>query len=252
MLNENSVVKSLQKALKVLECFLTDDQYKGVTEIAKMLGYPKSTVSNILSTFQLEGFVEIDKRSGKYKLGVRSLELSSHTYQGNSVRKILQPYMEGLAEKFREEILLATPSGFDVVYIGMTVFQEGLSRRYVIGDRAPMYCTGIGKAMMFQMDNEKIRKIFEKPVKKFTNNTITEYDALISDLNDARERQYAIDNMEHEYGIKCVAVPIRNITGEIIAGLSVSGPSLRMTKDKIEKYGQQLLDVSQTVQKYII
>jgi len=250
--NSNATVKSLLKALKVLEYFLNDYEPKSVTEIANALGYPKSTVSNILSTFHQEGFVEVDRQSGKYKLGIRSLELSSHTYQGNSVRRILHPYMEQLAEKTREEVLLATPSGFDVVYIGMTLFQGGVSRRYVIGSRAPMYCTAIGKAMLFKTDDEKIREMFNDRIIKFTENTITVYDKFIEHLNISRARGYAIDNMEHEYGIKCVAVPLYNQMGEIVAGISISGPSLRMSDETLEIYSTYLLEVASNVKRLLI
>lgn len=243
-MSEEPKVKSLYKALKILESFLYGDAYKGVSDIAKEMGYPKSTVSNILTTYQMLGFLEMEKRSGKYKLGPKALELSNRTYQTNDILKTVQPYIHEIAEFTNEEVLLATRQKNDVVYIGMDCIRGGSVRRFVIGARAPLYCTGIGKAILFSDSDDEIKKLFEGDLIKYTENTITDYHTFLKHLNEQRSRGFSIDNMEHEYGIRCVAVPLRNQDGEIIAGLSVSGPSLRMPDDVLYKYGNRLMEVS--------
>lgn len=244
-------VKSLYKALKVLECFLEGDTHKGVSEIAQTLNLPKSTVSNILSTYLMTNLLELDKVTGKYRLGIRALELSNRTYQNNDIRAIMQPYIDELAKWTNEEILLAVCRDHDVVYIGMSCDKEG-SRHYVIGSRAPMYCTGIGKAMLMDATEEDLRIVFERGTVAFTDNTILDIDAFRQHMLQCRRQRYCVDNMEHEYGIRCVAVPIRNQVGDIVAGMSISGPSLRIPDEKIALYGQRLIEISERVKRYII
>lgn len=251
-MSDEPKVKSLYKALCVLECFLEGDPIKGVSEIAQYLDLPKSTVSNILSTYVMMDFIELDKRSGKYKLGLRALELSNRTYQMNDTRKIMQPYMEEFATYTGEEVLLAVRRDNEVVYVGSVSVKEGLSRRYVIGTRAPMYCTGIGKAMLFQETEKQVRSIFENGVTKFTDNTIQDFYVFMAHLEELKAQGYSVDNMEHEYGIRCVAVPIYNQAGAIVAGMSISGPSLRMEDDHIREYGERLKAMSKQVSRLII
>ena len=248
-----SKVKSLYKALLILEEFMAADTYLGVNQIAEALALPKSTVSNVLSVFESRGFVERDSHSGKFKLGIKALELSNHTYQTNDVRRILQPFMQELGRYSMENVLLAVYSGGEVVYIG-AVHEERASfnGRYLIGVRAPVYCTGIGKAMLAFLGEEELRRIVAKGLKQFTENTITDESRLRQELEQIRCQGYAVDNMEHEFGLKCVAVPIRDSGGEVIAGMSISGPSLRMSEEKIKDYSVRLQEVARRASSMLI
>lgn len=246
-------VKSLYKALLVLEEFMKTDTYLGVNQIAESLSLPKSTVSNVLSVYESRGFVERDIHSGKFKLGIKALELSNHTYQTNDIRRVLQPYMQELGRFSMENVLLATYNDGEVVYIG-AVHEERSTfiGRYLIGVRAPAYCTGIGKAMLAFLGPEEERRVLERGLRPFTENTIVDPARLSEELEGVRRRGYAIDNMEHEFGIKCIGVPVRNAGGEVIAGLSISGPSLRMSDDKIQEYGIQLLEATRKASLMLI
>lgn len=237
-------VKSLYKALLILEEFMTADTYLGVNQIAEALRLPKSTVSNVLSVYESRGFVERDVHSGKFKLGIKALELSNHTYQTNDVRRTLQPFMQELGRYSMENVLLATYNGGEVVYIG-AVHEERttFNGRYLIGVRAPVYCTGVGKAMLAFLGEKELHWVLEKGLRPFTENTITDEAGLRQELEKIRGQGYAVDNMEHEFGIKCVAVPVRDSEGEVVAGLSISGPSLRMSEEKIQDYSRRLMDV---------
>jgi DNA-binding IclR family transcriptional regulator len=236
-------VKSLYKALLILEEFMAADTYLGVNQIAEALQLPKSTVSNVLSVYESRGFVKRDAHSGKFKLGIKALELSNHTYQTNDVRRILQPFMQELGRYSMENVLLATYNGGGVVYIG-AVHEERttFNGRYLIGVRAPVYCTGVGKAMLAFLGEKELRWVLEKGLRPFTENTITDEAGLRRELETIRGQGYAVDNMEHEFGIKCVAVPVRDSEGEVVAGLSISGPSLRMSEEKIQDYSRHLMD----------
>lgn len=246
-------VKSLYKALLILEEFMKTDTYLGVNQIAESLSIPKSTVSNVLSVYESRGFVERNKHSGKFKLGIKALELSNHTYLANDIRRVLQPFMQELACYSMENVLLATYNDGEVVYIGAVHAERSVfGGQYVIGVRAPAYCTGIGKAMLAFLGPEEEQRVVEKGFQSFSENTIVDAEHLAKELEKIRHQGYAIDNMEHEFGVKCVGVPVRNAEGEVVAGLSISGPSLRMGDDKIKEYSVRLLDATRRVSAILI
>jgi DNA-binding IclR family transcriptional regulator len=114
-----------------------------------------------------------------------------------------------------------------------------------------MYCTGVGKAILAYLPQDILDQVAANGFEKYTPNTITDIVSLKKELSSIRERGYAIDNMEHEYGIKCVAVPVKNIRGEIVGGFSISGPSLRFGDQKLSEYANLLTSMSLELSKLI-
>src|SRR5690606_14834436 len=112
-----------------------------------------------------------------------------------------------------------------------------------LGVKAPMYCTGIGKAMLAYMPQDAVEQIVDGELKAYTENTITEKEALLQDLREIVARGYSIDNMEHEFGIKCIGMPLRNQKRQVVAGISISGPSLRFDDQKIQTYALHLKQI---------
>lgn len=110
----------------------------------------------------------------------------------------------------------------------------------VMGIKAPLYCTGIGKAMLAYLPREVVDAVIGRGLASITDNTITDTGKLLQELETIRLRGYAIDNMEHQFGIKCVGMPIRNRKGDIVAGLSISGLSLRFDEQRIEEHVRRL------------
>lgn len=239
-------IKSLAKAIRILECFMTEPEL-GVTEISKRLGLNKSNVCDILMTFQELGYIEQRQSTGKYRLGYRILELSHALASSLGFRRTVYPHMKQLAEKVGETVYLGIPNGFDVVYLDAAYPGHEYMTRSMLGDRAHMYCTGIGKAILSQMDPKQWDLLLSQPLVAYTASTIVDPDRLREDLRRTRERGYAIDNMEHEHGVRCVGVPIVNSMGEAVAGMSISCPSLRLDDDKVALYAKSLQDIARRV-----
>ncbi|HEY5585054.1 MAG TPA: IclR family transcriptional regulator [Ruminiclostridium sp.] len=144
----------------------------------------------------------------------------------------MQPYLERVSIFVNESVYLAVPSDSEVVYLNAK-YPTGITPgRPIVGVKAPMYCTGVGKAILAYLPQEILDQVAADGFEKYTANTITDIVSLQKELRLIRERGYAIDDMEHEYGIKCVAVPIKNIRGEIVGAFSISGPSLRFNDQK--------------------
>lgn len=240
-------VKSLYKALQILLYFTEGAEELGVTELAEKSGVLKSTVSNIMSTYEVCGMVERNPKTNKFRLGIKILELSNQFYYNNDIRKVIRPYMEKVAEETRETVYLAVFYGEEIIYLDATFPADSIGNRNMAGVKAPAYCTGIGKALLAYEQDHVIEAIIAKGLTSFTEHTITEPDALKEELAHIRGRGYSVDNMEHEFGVRCVAVPVKSYDGTIRAAISVSGPSLRFQDDRIEELAILLKQAAEAV-----
>ncbi len=250
-MDEEIKVKSLYKAIKLLDYFTIEDPELGVTELANLSGIGKSSVFNIVSTLVQCRFLKKDERTSRYSLGAKLLQLSNNFYQTNNMKKIIRPFMEKLSQLSGELVYLGTLFESEVLYQEAIYPNGSFSGQSIIGYHAPTYCTGLGKALLYTLPDNQVEEIIDSKLVKFTGNTITDKDELLKDLEVSRQRGYAIDNMEHEYGIKCVALPIRNYANEVLAALSISGPSLRFTDEKIKLYSEALIESSRQLMEIL-
>jgi len=236
-------LKSLQRALKVLEVFNLGEPELGVTEIARHLGMHKSTVFNIIETFEQNGYLRRNAKTAKYGLGLKVLQLSYNMYSTFDLRQNLYPYLSDISAKTGETVFLGMLSDdlAEVVYIDAVLPSSRMTVRNNIGIRAPLYCTAIGKALFAALPDADFEKVLARPLERFTPNTIMSRDMIREELDRIRKRGFAIDEMEHEYGIKCVGVAINNPDRRPLCGVSISGPSLRFSQESIERYAAMLL-----------
>ena len=144
--------------------------------------------------------------------------------------------MQRIADLTKETVYLAVPVEDEVVYLDSCSPYGVIPARDLQGGRAPMYCTAIGKAMLAYLPEKIIQTYEKRKLEKFTENTITSFAALKKELGSIRLQGYAVDNMEHEYGIKCIGMPIRKADGQVYAAISISGPSLRMSDEKLAQF----------------
>ena len=222
--NNEIKVKSLQKALEILNLF-TVKPVLGVTEVSEYFGWYKSTVHNILCTLKSMEYLEQDEETGKYRLGIQVFNLSKALGDNYSITKIAGPYMQ---VPYREEVLY-----LDAMYPAESVELM----RSILGERAQMYCTGIGKAMLANMNDRSIDEYLTvHELKAFTENSITDKDVFRQELMRTRQRGYAIDDMEHEFGIKCVAMPIFDRNRNRYAAISISGLASHFTEEKMSEW----------------
>ena len=239
MNNYEIKVKSLYKALTVFDLFNDEQQELSVTEIAEKTNFLKSSVHNILSTFAYCDFVEKNPKTNKYRLGKKILQLYHIYNKSNLSLNILKSKMNELSQKIGETVYLAVFNGENILYLHSAVPAKSLSAGNVQGVTAPMHCTGLGKAILSLCNDDVVQTIANGPLPPFTENTITDRETLLQEIKTTKERGYAVDNMEHEYGIKCVSIAFKSDEGSIY-GISVSGPSLRFPNEVIEKYAHEL------------
>ncbi|HIS92036.1 MAG TPA: IclR family transcriptional regulator [Candidatus Alectryocaccomicrobium excrementavium] len=239
-------VQSLAKAIKVLECFTVAKPEWGVSEVARFTGFQKSTVHNILTTLQQLGYVEQNPETQRYYLGLKILQFSRVVNTHIGLSEMMGPYMQKIGAATQEMVYLAIPYGSDVIYISSYADGSHASPRAILGERAPMYCTGIGKAILAYLDDAESR--IPAQMQAFTPDTITDKQALLRDLAWIRAHGYALDNMEHEFGVKCVAVPIFAADESVRCAVSISGPSLRFAPSRVEAMAKTMMEILAPIQ----
>ena len=244
-------VKSLYKAVKLLDFFNVNHPERGISELAELSGMLKSSVYNIMSTYEECGIIEKNPKTSQYRLGLKILALSNVISQYDVFREIIRPYMEELSEQTGETVFLATPYGNNIIYREAAFPNHSISVRAIKGVVAPMYCTSLGKAILSCMDAEHTEQVIAEGMEPFTPYTITDPQSFRDEVEKIRRQGYSIDNMEHEYGIKCVGVPLKNGNGQVIGAISLSGPSLRFNDEQIMEYVNLLVDRAKRIKERI-
>lgn len=235
-MDENqSKVKSLAKALHVLEHFTIQEPELGVTELAERMGVTKSNIHNILTTFQQLGYIK-HLPNGRYTLGLKMLEYAFIINQNLGYPKAVYDILMETASLTNEIVYFGIPYGTDVLYLyvahPVTRMHE-IPYREILGEKAPLFATGIGKAILAHLPEEEWQDRIPEPLVRFTPNTLTVREAIIEELHRTRRRGYSVDNIEREPNVRCVGVPIYNAAGQLVAGISTSGPAGIMTDDKL-------------------
>lgn len=228
MANKRNHIGSVGTSFRILK-EIKENGDMGVTEIANTLDIPKSTVFSHLNTLTEEGYLTSENR--RYSLSLRFLDLGYRSRSYSDLYKVGEPKVDALAAETGELVNLMTVENQEVVYLYIEIGEKGVKFDTYPGMRSPMYCTALGKAALSQMSSEELDEYIEATaLERVSENTITDADALRTELEEVRERGYAFDREERSQGIRCVAAPITGEDGSLGA-LSVSGPVVRMQGD---------------------
>lgn len=206
-------------------------------------GLHPSTAFRILSSLAEHGFVERTSR-GNYQLGVKLMQLGSRVSSGVDIRKVALPLMEKLRDRLGETVNLTVREGDEVVYIERTLANRMIRVEQVIGSRAPLHVTAIGKLMLGDQGEAACRSYAKRSkLPAYTINTHTKVTALLQDCLAAAKRGYAFDNEEAELGVGCIGTLVRDASGQVVAGLSVSAPIERRRDEwtaQVMETGEQI------------
>ena len=244
-LQRENVVKSVSRALEIIALVSTKKGGLGVTEIANQIDINKSSVFRTLSTLAQYGYIEQDRETGKYKLGYKFLDVSSKLLESIDLRTEAKPFLQELEQMTNEVIHLVVYDQGEVVYIEKLEGTETLRTHSKVGKRAPMHCTSVGKAILAHLPEHDVLAILDrKGMPYHTDLTITSSEALLQELKEIRLRGYALDLEENEYGITCIAAPVFDHLGKVVAAVSISGPTTRMTKDRLNQLGPIMIQTS--------
>ncbi len=243
-------VGSVVRALCILDRLGTAGRDLGVTELARQLDLNKSTTFRLLATLVSLGYVTQDRETGKYRLGLHLVELGALALDRIDLRTEARPFLADLADRTGETVHLAILDRNQVVYIEKFESKQTLTMKSRVGAHAPAHCTGVGKALLAFLEHDELKRVVsEESLYRFTANTIADPQALLEHLERVRQLGYAIDDEEHELGIRCVAAPVRNHSGKVAAAISVSGPGLRLTRERIEEMIPLVVETSAKISR---
>jgi DNA-binding IclR family transcriptional regulator len=236
--------KSFGKVIRVLECFSLQEPRLSLSEIARKAELPLSTAHRILATLREARIVEHEGDRELYRLGLKLLELGSMVLANMELHREALPFIEELARESGETVHLGVFDGSEVVSIEKMDSPHGLASNITIGKGAPAYCTGVGKALLAFQPDDVVDHVCRLGLTGYTPQTITEPSRLRKELAQVRIQGYAVDNTEHQADVRCVAAPIHNHSGNVIASLSISGPVTRIPRDRIPALAARVREVA--------
>ncbi len=241
----NQLIKSLDRAIDILELVVGKENGMGVTEISRELDIHKSTVYRLLDTLKYRGYLEKNEDNHKYFAGINLFELSSKVLNDIDSRIRVRPYLEELMQKTKETIHLGILDGGEVIYLDKVESTATIRMYSQVGKRVPAHSTSLGKAIMAHISEERVKEILqEKGMEGKTKNTITDLDKFLDHLKKVRKQGYAVDDEEQEEDIRCIAGPIFNHRGDVVAAFSISAPITRMTEKRMEELAKLVVEYS--------
>jgi IclR family transcriptional regulator, KDG regulon repressor len=235
---------SIAKAVTLLNCFSYEKPRLRLKEISAITGISQPTAHRMLST--LKEFNLIEQRDGYYSLGRGFLKYEGIVLNSMEIRQICLPYLEELSNNLRVNANLAVLDDNEVVYVARAETPYCAYGYFHIGMRRPINCTALGKVLTCKSP-AIVSEVFRRGVRRFTLNTITDKGIFLEEIEKVRLQGYAVDLEEWSNGINCIAAPIYDAAGEIVAGISISGPTSIYSKEKIFEYVPLLLEYSNRI-----
>ncbi len=230
-------IQTVSNALRMLESFYSEDEL-GVSELSRRLGLHKNNVFRLLATLEQQGYIEQSAETERYRLGTRCLELGQAYSRSHTLLRSAGPILQELVETVGETAHLGVLRGFDVVQLDAVVADQMIVTASRLGQRLPVHCTAQGKILMACGDAAQRERYGasisgDTALMARTDATIVDAQKLFDDFGSAAARGFAVDLEECERGMHCVAAPVRDASGGVVAAISVSGLAFRLGEDLI-------------------
>ncbi|MCR9257131.1 MAG: helix-turn-helix domain-containing protein [Alphaproteobacteria bacterium] len=235
-------VQSLDRALALVDAVSQSDGGATLSVLAARTGLAPSTAHRLLRTLEMRRFVQHDIDSGIWTVGVGAFTAGTAFLQTRDVVATARPFMRTLMEASGESVNLGVQDGAEVVFLAQVECREVMRVLARPGGRAPIHCSGMGKALLGAITDEAEREriLAQAPLHRYTNKTRAEVDSLVADARQVQLEGYAFDDEEYAPGLRCVAAPIFDEHGEPVAAISLSGPSARLTDGRLPVLGAQV------------
>ncbi|MDQ1629521.1 MAG: IclR family transcriptional regulator, regulon repressor [Actinomycetota bacterium] len=241
-------LSSVSSAARLLKEFRHGERDLGVTELSRRLGLGKSTVHRILTTLTAEGLLEREPTSGLYRLGLAMYDLGSNVPIHRDIHQLALPVMEALRQQTQESLHVAVRDGREVVYVERLESQQTVRTFMRIGHRNWAHCTSTGKVLLAFLPGDQLESLLDGwDLVRKTDRTISGLDELRAELVRVRSRGYGTNVNESEPGVASVAAPIRDSRGEVLAALSLVGPTMRLSQRSLRQFATLVVDGAQTV-----
>lgn len=227
-------IQIISRVFNIIEYLSQERGPKGPTEIAEAVGLHKSTVHRLLSTLCKRGYIEKNEAEGSYRIGIKLVEIVSNHINSLELQTEARPFLNDLHVELNLIVHLGILDRHEVVYIEKMDIRPNLRLYAQIGLRVPSYCSSLGKCLLAGMSGDQLDFFLSTcRFEQYTENTITDASVMKKHLREVRARGWAMDNEEYIIGNRCVAAPIYDYRGDIIAAVSASGPTALLTDSRM-------------------
>lgn len=234
-----NLVQTIERASQILDILGQSPQGISIRELSTKVNLPKGTIHRLLSSLLHFGYVRQDPKTRNYFLGFKLVELGNLLLGQLDLRKEAEPFLRDLAQGTNETVHMVVMDRDEVVYIEKVEFEQnpgGLRMASRVGLRNPIHSCAVGKVLLGDFSDEALDHFLKgKNLLRRTENTMTDPVQLREHLKLVRKQGFAIDDEENERGIRCIAAPICNEVGRVVAAISISGPAFRVTKKVIQE-----------------
>ena len=246
------MIKVLEKAIKVLDCYTPAESSFTLDELTRRTKLSKPTVFRILKTLEKNGFLRYSQKDETYRLGLRLLDLGGIVYTTSSVRGSAAPYLEDLARTLKCTILVGVIVEDQFVYVDKRESESILKIPAHLGARRSPTDTALGMTLLAFLGNDERKRLLKlHPVKKHTEATTTKIREVTARLDEARKKGYYLERHEFIEGVACIGVPIIGFDGKVVAALGACLPEFRVKEQEIERAIQALFHTSNLISKEI-
>jgi len=248
--DNRNLVQSVSRSLRILEAMGRSDNPQSLAEITDAVQLPKTTVHRLLETLQCEGYVEQNPITRQFLLSSKILELAASFLGRLDVREVARPILMELWQQSQETVHLGLLDNGEVLYVEKLESPHTIRMYSEIGRRAPLHCTGLGKALLANLPTEEIEQIVaRRGLQRYTENTLVDQISLLEEIATIRSRGVAFDNEEHEKSVRCVAAPVFDAQGRVIAAISIAGPAFRMTAERQQDLEPYVVKAAQRISR---
>ena len=242
-----NTIKSLDRAMEVFE-FLSEAQGKSLAMISSEMGQSAATVYRILVTLEGRGLVEFDPNEQLWYIGAQAFVIGARFLRRTSLVDRARPILRKLMEETGETANLGIEREGAVLFISQVETHATIRAFFPPGTLSPMHASGIGKALLAQMDEDRLDRILTaQRFERFTKYTLTNLGHLRENLIEVREVGYSVDDEEKNLGMRCIAAPVFDVSDEAVAGISVSGPISRVGEGDVSHLSRAVKDAAQAL-----
>ena len=230
-------LQSLDRALNVLTAIARSGRMS-LTDLSLAVGIPTATTHRILTTLQKHDFVAFDEEHQDWSIGVEAFRTGTSFLQQSNLLEVSRPIMQALMQQTGETANLAVRQEAEVVFVGQVETQNPVRALFPSGTRTAMHASGTGKAILSHLPEDTVRKLLTKSgLEQFTSNTLVTPSDLFADLSEIRSRGWSYDKEERYAGMSCIGSAIFDASGLPVAGVSISGPSIRFEPTRLSEFG---------------
>lgn len=240
-------LSSVTAAIRVLKAFSEEEPEIGISTLAKRLKLAKSTAHRLATTLLAEGLLEQNVDNGRYRLGIELFALGALVRRRLNVSTQALPFLHELREKTDETVHLAILDGTSIIYLFNLESNQAIRMRSYIGVRKPAFCTAEGLVLLAHSAPDVVARVIKDGLVARTLNTNTSSAALLKVLEQVRVEGFSIDDEESEAGMRGIAAPVRDLNGQVVAAISVGGPTQRLTKKALRGFTPLLINAAEGI-----